>query len=198
MSTFYLLRHGAKEPIPGDPPLSAQGLKQATKTAIHMKKFKFDSIYASPFTRTKQTAAIVAEFHNLPVQIDSRLVERMNWGDKPNQTFENFMQEWAKTDASRTYEPSNGKSSYKSGESIRNFITELHSQNPKQSTLIVTHGGTIGDLLRNVFVETDLPIIADPELNTKYLEIAESSLTIIKFENGNFRRKLVGSTTHLS
>ena len=38
MTTFYLLRHGVKEAIKGNPPLSELGVTQAKETARFLKK----------------------------------------------------------------------------------------------------------------------------------------------------------------
>jgi broad specificity phosphatase PhoE len=70
MITYYLVRHGQKQNIPFDPPLSDMGQKQAQAAAEYLKDIPFLAIYASPKLRTCQTAAIIAKPHRLAIQTD--------------------------------------------------------------------------------------------------------------------------------
>jgi broad specificity phosphatase PhoE len=79
MLTFYLVRHGTKEAVPFDPPLTKIGIKQAETTADHLKHVPFKKIVASPKLRTKQTAEIIAKQQALSVEFDQRLIERLEW-----------------------------------------------------------------------------------------------------------------------
>ncbi len=81
-TTVYLIRHGAYENpkhvnpgrLPGFP-LSAEGKKQASVLAELFSKIPVSSIYASPITRTLETATIIAQKLNLLVVRDDRLLE---------------------------------------------------------------------------------------------------------------------------
>lgn len=53
MILFYLIRHGKKEPISGDAPLSPQGRMQARTTAQVLREKPIQRIYASPLRRAK-------------------------------------------------------------------------------------------------------------------------------------------------
>ena len=197
MTTFYLLRHGTKENLEGEPSLSKIGKKQAEKTAQYLQNENIRAIYASPMRRTKQTAEIIAKVLKLSTSIDDRLRERMNWGDVKGQSFDQFMEEWTKTDRDRYYQPNHGNSSFRTGENIKSLMEEAAKKYDNQNILIVTHGGTIGDFLRNILPEKDLPIITNTQLNTKHIEIVECSLTIVKRENNDYSLELVGSFHHL-
>lgn len=81
-TTIYLLRHGDYENplnifhgrLPGFP-LSKKGLEQAQRLGESLSKFPIAAVYASPLTRTYQTAQAIAAVHNLPVQTDDRLMD---------------------------------------------------------------------------------------------------------------------------
>ncbi len=82
ITTIYLLRHGDYENpkqifharLPGFP-LSAKGHQQAKRLSESLSTFPIAAVYASPLTRTYQTAQAIAAVHNLPVQTDDRLMD---------------------------------------------------------------------------------------------------------------------------
>ena len=74
MLTFYLVRHGAKEAVPFDPPLTKIGLKQAQITASHLQNIPFKEILSSPKLRARQTAELFAKAQAIPISIDDRLI----------------------------------------------------------------------------------------------------------------------------
>lgn len=61
-----------------DPPLSDDGLVQASQLAQRLKSEKIAAIFASPFLRTVQTANQVAEVLDLPINLESGLSEWLN------------------------------------------------------------------------------------------------------------------------
>lgn len=81
-TTIYLLRHAAYENperifhgrLPGFP-LSAEGQAQAKRLAKAMAQLPIDAVYASPLTRTYQTAQTIAHIHGLNVETDERLMD---------------------------------------------------------------------------------------------------------------------------
>jgi broad specificity phosphatase PhoE len=192
--TFYLLRHGEKEKIMGDPPLTQRGIKQTESTADFLKRYAITSIYASPLLRTKQTAQIIGKALGVEVIIDDRLKERMNWGDKPGETFDEFMQEWEKGSKNRTYKPTHGESAFLTGERFKEFLMEI-SDVSGTNVLVVTHGGTIGDFLLNEF--TDLTLTSSPSGAT-YVNLDECSITSVELQDNMFVLKEVGGVTHLT
>lgn len=82
ITTIYLLRHGDYENplnifhgrLPGFP-LSKVGHEQAQRLGKSMAHLPIAAVYASPLTRTYQTAQTIAAIHNLPVQTDDRLMD---------------------------------------------------------------------------------------------------------------------------
>lgn len=197
MTTFYLVRHGDKEFIPGDPPLNSTGIKQAEKTAEYLQNLKIKAIYSSHLKRVQQTAQIISKVLNLPIFIDKRLIERLNWGDKVGQTFEEFNIEWRKTDKDRNYKPAFGNSSFEAGNNLKLLLDEMALKYPNQNILIVTSGGTIGDFLRNAFKEENLPFTINKKTNAKYIEILGCSITEVKKQADTYILKTVNDIDHV-
>ncbi|MBW2060927.1 MAG: histidine phosphatase family protein [Deltaproteobacteria bacterium] len=81
--TLYLLRHGESEANVRqvfaarkiDPPLSDNGIHQASRQAESLKTVEFSAMYASPLLRTRQTAEIVSRSCGLEPVFSSDLLE---------------------------------------------------------------------------------------------------------------------------
>jgi broad specificity phosphatase PhoE len=196
MIHFYLVRHGQKEPIPFDPPLTSIGEKQAEVTAQYLKDIPFKGGIASSKLRAKQTAEIIAMPHGLEVTTDERLIERLEW--EGNETFEEFIAEWTKTDLDRKYKPKIGKTSMDKGKIMRKVIDELSEEYIDGNILIVSHGGAIGDLLRDVFGQESIPQRIDPITGAPHIKLDECSITIIERNKTSFKLKILNDTSHLS
>lgn len=195
MLTFYLVRHGAKEAIPFDPPLTNIGVKQAEATAEFLKNISFDLVMASPKLRTRQTADIISKPHLLPIITDYRLIERLEWEN--NESFDEFFKEWNKTDLDRNYQPGKGMSSFANGKRMVSILDELSDKYKNGNILIVTHGGSIGDLLRNLFTEEAISHKVEPHSGAKYIDIRECSITAIQKNKGVYELLNLGDISHL-
>lgn len=95
-TTFLLVRHGIKEKAIGDVLITPQGIIQAQSTAEHVSTIPIHAIIASQLRRAIETAEYIAAKINVEIIVDDRLRERANWGDLPEQTFEEFIQMWDK------------------------------------------------------------------------------------------------------
>jgi alpha-ribazole phosphatase len=195
MITFYLVRHGTKENIPFDPPLTEIGIKQAEATAKYLRNISFKAIYVSQKLRARQTAQIIAKSHSLPVFTDKRLQERMEWEN--DKSFDEFVAEWDKTDIDRNYKPKVGLSSNNNGKQIRKVIDELANRYDEGNILVVTHGGSIGDLLRNLFTKNDFVYKTRPDSGAPYLNILECSVTVIQ-KKDKYKLLKLNDVSHLS
>ncbi|HVZ58262.1 MAG TPA: histidine phosphatase family protein [Patescibacteria group bacterium] len=196
MITFYLIRHGEKEAVPFDPPLTQAGVKQAEATADTLSQIKFHTIIASPKLRALQTAHIIAQPHHKKVKTDLRLVERMEWENE--ETFADFLKEWSKTDMDRKYRPKKGNSSAEKGANMKKVIDELSSKYQDGNIAFVTHGGSIGDLLRHLFDEKSLPHEIHPTVKAPYIEIMECSITKVQRDKDDFKLLKLNDISHLS
>lgn len=67
-ATFILVRHAEKATMPPkDPPLTDAGQQRAHRLAESLQGTRLDAIYSSPYQRTRQTAAPVAQAQRLTV-----------------------------------------------------------------------------------------------------------------------------------
>ncbi len=197
MNLFYLIRHGQKVGESGDPGLTELGKEQARKTAEFLKAKNISKIYTSTFARAKETAEIINEILKVGIVFDNRLRERMNWGSIPNQTLEEFLKEWEYSNFHREFKPLAGISSVQSGQDAFNVISEISTSLPDSNIVIITHGGVICDLLRNLFSDDELRIYRKgfPEKLDKL--IGECSITTLIKNNDKFSLKEIGTVDHL-
>jgi broad specificity phosphatase PhoE len=160
MPQILLIRHGTKEIVTGDAPLSALGRRQAEATAQYLAGWAIQAVYSSPLRRALQTARTIAEPHTLHVIEDARLRERVNWGDLPGQSFEDFVAMWERSTNDVMYVPPVGDSARQAGARLERWLREiaLSSQRPPTSesadggvVVAVTHGGLITDFLAVAF-----------------------------------------------
>lgn len=195
MSEFYLVRHGAKETREEDSPLSAVGIKQSEATAEYLENRGISSIYSSPLRRAQHTSEIIAVRLSLPITSDSRLRERLVWGDRKGETYDEFLEEWVKTSEDRQYQPQYGDSVFTSGNRVKQLFDEAAKDN--STSLIVAHSGAIGDFLRTVFPDELLPFYIEPVAKVRMVEVLYCSITTIEVNNGTYTLKKVNDTSHL-
>ena len=81
MKHIYLVRHGQTNANKGrihqnsDEPLNPIGVEQALRVASVLKELEIDTLIASPFVRTRQTAEIISQFLGTPHTFLTSLVE---------------------------------------------------------------------------------------------------------------------------
>jgi broad specificity phosphatase PhoE len=122
---FYMVRHAIKEKSMGDVSITAEGLEQADLTARHFMGIPISRIFYSPLNRAKQTADMIGQALQLPIVEDFRLRERANWGDLPDQTFDEFVEIWNRCSKERDFSPPFGDSASQAGEHSRWFNYRL-------------------------------------------------------------------------
>lgn len=197
ISTFHLIRHGKKQLTPGDPPLSQEGVVEASKTADFLSKKHIVHIFSSPLKRAFQTASLIADKCKLSVQMDDRLRERMNWGDVDNQSLTDFLKIWDQTNDDRAYVPNSGRSSRQTGLDLQKFVEDISESDSNSEIAIVTHGGTIADFLLNVFHEKDIENVKPNFIAQKSSLIKECSITTVILSKKSFHLIDVATTDHL-
>jgi broad specificity phosphatase PhoE len=101
---FWYLRHGqtdwnAEGRSQGsiDIPLNATGIGQAQAAAQQLRNRGIATIVASPLSRARVTAEIVAETLGLPIQFEPDLKE-VNWGVQEGQPASDWFDRWTNTD----------------------------------------------------------------------------------------------------
>lgn len=157
VTIFLLVQHGEKIRAAGDPPLSPLGIAQARQTAAYLRGQRVTRLYSSPFRRATETAQVLADALALPICLDERLRERMNWGGGPEpQSLEAFLADWTRATAERDFRPPSGDSSRAAGARLIALLDELAVRHPCEWVALVTHGGVTLDAMRNLFPEEQL------------------------------------------
>jgi broad specificity phosphatase PhoE len=105
--TFFLVRHAIKEKAVGEVPITPKGILQASEYIA---------------LKTKST-----------INEDSRLRERANWGDLPEQTFDEFVAMWERCTSEPEYIPPVGDSAKQAGERLSSLLSELAKKHPPES-----------------------------------------------------------------
>lgn len=194
MSIFYLVRHGLRVSRDEDTILSDEGIKHAHLTGQYLKQKNIHHMFVSPVKRTIHTADIMNNYLQVPQTPDHRLRERMEY-ETTFGTFESFLGEWDKTMADRNYQPPYGDSAHKAGSRIITLFTELEED---KNYVFVSHGGIIGDVVRNLFAANLYTLTTDPTTDLKWLNIPETSITEIHKRGDTYTLTMVGDTSHLA
>jgi broad specificity phosphatase PhoE len=161
MGIVYVVQHGEKVREPGDPGLTARGREQAALAAEWLRDKGLRAVFASPLRRARQTAEAVAAVTGLPVRVDTRVTERMNWDESV--PAERFFADWTRTSEDRDFVPAVGDSSRAAGARFRAFLQE-HSPVERGDEFgedgpiaVACHGGVTVDLLRTLLGDPAVP-----------------------------------------
>lgn len=194
MITFYLIRHGDKVRNIGDVGLTDLGEEQSRLIGKLLKHRKIDCLVTSPLRRSRETAAIISTILGLSYSEDQRLKERISYGDIKNQSYAEYVKLCALSVQDRSYVLPNGESSISAGKRVEEVLQNfIHA--PFKNVVLISHGGVIGDYLRNVFPEKHLQKLSPSFI--KKLEVDSSSITKIRYKNHNFFLEELNSTQHL-
>ena len=203
-ATFVLLRHGETPLTPQkrfsgsggtNPSLSAVGRDQAERAATALAtRGTIQHIIASPLTRTRETAAAVADRLGLPVTIEEGLRET-DFGAWEGLTFgevrERYPDDLTTWLADPTAQPTGG------GESFADTATRIAATRDKltatyagRTVLLVTHVTPI-----KTFVQ--LALGAPPESLFR-MELSAASISAVAYyADGNASVRLFNDTSHL-
>jgi broad specificity phosphatase PhoE len=193
MTTVIVVQHGEKERRPGDPGLTADGRQQASVTATWLKdNVAVRAVWSSPLRRAAETAQQIAAAVGLEVQLDGRLVERMNWEGPASQSIESFMSEWDQTTRQRGFIPSVGDSSYAAARRFEEFLDQRKDE--RDVVVAVAHGGVTVDLLRTLIGDQDLEA-ARPGIIR--LGVDSCAMTRLGYDGHGWVPQLIGWTGHL-
>src|SRR3989344_3902247 len=146
---YYILRHGealsnVREVMSCWPEkfenlLTGLGREMIKVAAETLNKKGIDLIFASDVLRTKQTAEIVSEKLNLPVNFDKRLRE-VDFGSFNGKAVLE-LDEYFKKESDRIKNSIPGGESYeKILKRINDFLKEIDSKYQGKNILVVTHG----------------------------------------------------------
>ncbi|MEU9168915.1 bifunctional RNase H/acid phosphatase [Streptomyces sp. NPDC048420] len=203
-ATFVLLRHGETPLTPQkrfsgrggtDPSLSDVGREQAERAAEALaRRGTIQHILASPLTRTRQTAAAVAERLGIEVTVEDGLIET-DFGAWEGLTFgevrERYPDDLTKWLADPEAEPTGG------GESFAATATRIAATRDRlvaayagRTVLLVTHVTPIKTFVR-------LALGAPPESLFR-MELSAASISAVAYyADGNASVRLLNDTSHL-
>jgi len=154
---LYLARHGqtdwnVEQRMQGgtDIPLNATGRKQAAALKDHLKGVRFDAVYSSTLSRSRETAEIVrgqVPLTSLPALGERRFGKFEGLLSNAPDTGPEFeRRRWDPQDAL-----DGGESWVAFGDRVRSAIQTIRSKHPSGSILVVGHGGTNQAILQILF-----------------------------------------------
>lgn len=206
-----LVRHGqstgnATECFTGqsDVKLSELGYLQAKLTSEALVKETFTAIYSSDLERARLTAEIIAENHNLPVNIDKRLRE-INLGVFQGKRFTEIAEKYPKEyEAISRRDPETIIPDGESHGMVRNRVikafNEIISNYTKGHILIVAHGGVIFHINHYIFgikEEDNFKIsykISNCSIN-RYELISDNRWRLVNFNDESHLQSLTSKTS---
>jgi len=163
-----IVRHGetawnAEHRVQGqlDVPLNAIGLAQALAVSKVLSLEKFDAIYSSDLSRTRQTAEPTAGLLSLKILFEKDLRER-HYGIFERLTYAEVKVRYPEDYA--RFEARDPEYAFRTGESLKDFsersvsvISKIANKHEGQNILVFTHGGVLDKLYRFI---TGLPLSA--------------------------------------
>ncbi len=166
---IYLIRHGEttgdlEDRFGGDydDHLTEKGQEQAEELGNTLKDKQLDIILHSPRIRAVETANVVSEVTGVVTKEIHDFRERNNYGVLTGLTKKEgaaqFPQEWAKIEKDKTFHDVTNSESY---EELKKRVVEAFekvSERSEKTVAIVTHGGVIGGIAREVFGHENIKI----------------------------------------
>jgi 2,3-bisphosphoglycerate-dependent phosphoglycerate mutase len=161
MTELLLIRHGEtdwnrRQCFQGhlDVPLNERGLAQAARLAAKLAGERLDALVVSDLTRTRQTAAPLAELHRLSPDYTPKLREQA-FGILEGQTFEDIRVKhpaefalWAKQEPDYAL-PGGAESRTLFHRRVIAALSELAARHQGQRLAVVTHGGVLDMVWRS-------------------------------------------------
>lgn len=180
-TTFFFVRHGESEAnlarvFSGrrDSPLTERGRAQAVTVADALAQVPFDRIVATPLSRSRDTALVVARRRRMPVEIVRDLIE-IDVGDKTGAAFDEVagLPDWK----------DDGFISWPNGETLDlvvhralSALKALHQETPGGTVLVIGHGG-VTRILVSHFLGILPKLDASRQTNTAVTVIITDGLT---------------------
>jgi len=150
-NTFFFARHGEAESnakgicssdVNAPYKLTEKGRKQAVEMGKKLKHKNIDTIYTSPYLRTKETAEIIAEVLGFPkekIVVDDR-VHEFNFGDFNEKPFSDYLDYESKYLLTYDTPMPNGESYLDSKKRFGDFTYDIDTKHTDSNILVVTHG----------------------------------------------------------
>lgn len=197
---IFLIRHGetvwnTKKLIQGqlDSPLTDNGIRQSNLLSKRIKKINPDIIYTSDLKRAIDTANIINQHINKDVIKISGVRER-HWGvfqgaDWPKvKKFFPTQYKYYKND-SKNYTIPNGESYNQVTKRTMDTLSDIIKNHENQKIVVVTHGGVISPLIRN--------LLSIPYKTHRKFMISNTSITKLLYNEFGFSILSLGDIAHL-
>lgn len=155
---IFLVRHGetiwnAKGRFQGhtDVPLSENGKDQAKNLALRLKNEKINAFYSSDLSRAKETAEILAQYHQLTVKYLPDLRE-INFGEWEGLTFKEIADNYGKISEQWWSNPlvtqiPKGENLQEVADRCSRAINDIVINHDGDTVVIAAHGGIIRILI---------------------------------------------------
>jgi len=198
---IFLVRHGAtvltaEDRFAGatDVPLSDEGREQASRLSQRLCNEAIAAVYASPLSRTMETARIIIGPHGLPVQAREGLreISHGRWEQMTRAEVEKaFPDEAAAWDEDPfTFAPIGGESGLAVTARALPVLVDIVRENMGKTVLVVSHKATIRLLLSSL-------LGFDPRRYRDNLDQSPCALNIIDFKDPvRARLTLFNDTSH--
>ncbi len=198
---LFLIRHGQTESNRlglalgrADVPLNEHGRWQAQRLARALTSEPLTAIYASPLSRTQDTATAIALEHNLEVRTETALTE-MDVGKTEGlpfadlrTRFPDFLETWASPEGP-THPMPNGERLIDVRDRAWKCIHAIASRHPEESVCAVTH---------NFIILSVLTVALGIELaDFRNLRHSVGAISILEFIGERIRLLSLNDTCHL-
>jgi probable phosphoglycerate mutase len=159
LGRLILVRHGEssgnRERVfaiePADLPLTDLGYRQAREAGLQIAAlFEPELVVASPYVRARETARVIAEILQLPLEIEPRLYER-DVGVLKGQSYDSLTIAADYDHASPwAWKPAGGESYEEVRARVAPILDRLAAAHPSRDVVIVSHGGVMQTLWSHV------------------------------------------------
>lgn len=183
MTDLYLVRHGETDwnrqrRIQGltDIPLNDTGREQARLTGMLLTRRPITRVVASPLSRARETAEIIARELGLPEpQLRDALVER-NYGEAEGLSFHEI---------DRRFPPGTPVAGRESREQVAERIlpelVRIAAEHPGESIVVVSHGGAIRAALLAAEPAGGFGAITNGSVHS--FHVADGTLRLVAFDD---------------
>lgn len=196
-TTLFLIRHGETEWNRSgrwqghtDVPLTDRGRSQAQALArrLHAERIPIERIYASDLSRALETAQIIGQALNTPVDrlADLREIHVGSWSGL---TRAEIMQRFPGA-FETVWHAHDGETREALSDRVVGALLRLIDQHPAQSIAIVSHGGPIRAIVQYLYERQGLPVEAVPH-------IGNTSITEAQIDGDSYRLLRVNDIAHV-
>lgn len=134
-----------------DTPLSERGRQQALRVAEYLHRQHPDStaLYASPLSRTRDTAQAISDRLGLALALDPALVEfdLGSWEGKTYKELFEVHELWTHMKRDEHFRPHGGESPRDVTDRLAGALRRIHDTHPGERVVVVTHGGALSMVL---------------------------------------------------